>query len=211
MSERARVFGVGLSRTGTSTLASALSLLGWRPIHFPQDDRTFHQLLTADFRLDILSTYDAVLDTPAAAFFPQLDAAFPGSRFILTTRERATWHESCRRFWAATSAAQERQYETFINTAVYGVPTYDHQRFDYVYDRHVREVMHHFVDRSDDLLVIDICGGEGWERLCPFLGVATRRDAFPHEYAAGAVGDERLLWSKTYKSRAGRSDPGPDG
>jgi hypothetical protein len=35
---------------------------------------------------------------------------------------------------------------------------------------------------SEKLLVMDICAGEGWEKLCPFLGVPTPDSAFPRSH-----------------------------
>jgi hypothetical protein len=35
-------------------------------------------------------------------------------------------------------------------------------------ERHDREVMEYFKNREEDLLVLDIAAGEGWEKLCPF-------------------------------------------
>jgi hypothetical protein len=37
-------------------------------------------------------------------------------------------------------------------------------------ERHHDAVLSHFAGRPDDLLVIDLCAGQGWERLAPFLG-----------------------------------------
>ena len=44
---------------------------------------------------------------------------------------------------------------------------------------HERRVRAYFADRPDDLLVIDISAGEGWEALCPFLGVPVPDKPFP--------------------------------
>ena len=46
---------------------------------------------------------------------------------------------------------------------------------------HRGEVLAHFEGESDRLLIMDICRGDGWEVLCPFLGVPTRDGLFPHE------------------------------
>jgi hypothetical protein len=43
-------------------------------------------------------------------------------------------------------------------------------------------VKEYFRDRPDDLLVMNICAGEGWEKLCPFLGLAIPKVKFPHEF-----------------------------
>ena len=51
-----------------------------------------------------------------------------------------------------------------------------------------REVNLYFNDRSDDLLVLDVCGGEGWEPLCSFLGLDPPRGPFPHLNAARRAG-----------------------
>jgi hypothetical protein len=37
----------------------------------------------------------------------------------------------------------------------------------------------YFRERPDDLLVLNICAGEGWERLCPFLGQDVPGIPFP--------------------------------
>jgi 3'(2'), 5'-bisphosphate nucleotidase len=39
--------------------------------------------------------------------------------------------------------------------------------------------MDYFKDRPQDLLVIDVTAGEGWEKLCPFLGKPTPDIPFP--------------------------------
>ena len=43
-----------------------------------------------------------------------------------------------------------------------------------------RRVRAYFAGRPDDLLVLDVVGGEGWEKLCPFLGLEPPAEAFPH-------------------------------
>src|SRR3954451_20670364 len=101
-----RIFGLGLSRTGTTSLTDALELLGYRTIHFPADGRTRNEMLAffattgGPLRLSLLESADALTDTPVCATFEALDATYPGSRFILTTREKDSWLESCRAFWA---------------------------------------------------------------------------------------------------------------
>jgi Sulfotransferase domain len=191
-----KVFGIGLSRTGTRSLARALNLLGIRTIHFPDDDVTFAQLVRGDYELAILDDYDGMTDTPAAAFFPQLDTAFPGSLFVLTTRPRGAWLDSCERLWAYTAEAQEEPCTRFVNAALYGTWYFQRERFAYVFDRHVAHAHGYFAGRPRDLLVMDFAGGDGWGELCPFLGVSAPAGdvPFPHENSwekhgpAGAFG-----------------------
>jgi hypothetical protein len=192
----ARIFGIGLSRTATTSLTSAISRLGFRAVHFPADDRSRAQVMSflanraATLRLTILDQVDAITDTPVAATFPALDAAYPGSKFILTVRERGPWLESCRAYWTdrVERFARDRpddpwtHYIEALSGDLYGGTRFDRGRFVAAYEAHSERVRAHFQDRPDDLLVIDICAGEGWEPLCGFLNQSPPAEAFPWDY-----------------------------
>jgi hypothetical protein len=72
-----------------------------------------------------------------------------------------------------------KEFTEFINAVVFGTLHYNEGRFLYAYDTHLREVCDYFEDRAGDLLIMDICGGDGWEKLCPFLGVPVPSVPFP--------------------------------
>jgi len=179
-----RIIGVGLNKTGTTTLGQALNMLGFRTIDYPTDPRTLEQLEHGDYRLDILNEYVGVTDTPVGLFYPQLDKCYPGSRFILTVREKAAWLRSVRDHWPFVmdwSQYEEnfRRFTYYAFTAVYGAHHFNEDRYSYVYDTHLAGVLAYFQERPEDLLVMDICAGEGWEKLCPFLGVPIPEQPFP--------------------------------
>jgi hypothetical protein len=44
---------------------------------------------------------------------------------------------------------------------------------------HYKNVLEYFKNRPDDLLIIDICAGQGWEKLCPFLDKPLPQYPFP--------------------------------
>jgi hypothetical protein len=69
----------------------------------------------------------------------------------------------------------------FLRAAVYGCYDYAPERFSRVYDEHVARVRRYFADRPGDLLELDICAGEKWERLAPFLGLPIPDGPFPHK------------------------------
>jgi len=184
---RNKVFGIGLSRTGTKSLATALNQLGIKTRWFPHDRQTHRQLLAGDFQLKVLESYDAMTDTPAAAFFPQFDMLYPNSKFILTSREKTSWLRSCRRHWGRTKqrratvfSPQWRKFATYINCVVYGCARFEENRFGYAYDTHRVNVQRYFQDRAGQLLVLDFERGDGWDRLCPFLGVDIPESPFPY-------------------------------
>jgi hypothetical protein len=186
-----KVFGLGLSKTGTSTLTEALNILGVRTIHYPHDARTFAELKHGDYRLSVLQDYQGVTDTPVAPYYAQFDRAWPESKFIMTVRDKKTWLRSAATHWLILKVtgrnAGDQAFQTFtdfVSAAVYGCIYFNAERFSYAYDMHLRNVQEYFADRPNDLLVLDICGGTaGWPQLCGFLDVPVPQNVpFPHAY-----------------------------
>lgn len=168
-----KVFGIGLSRTGTTSLTRALSMLGFRCRHYPNPAK----ILAGD--LTVADRFDALTDIPAAAVFRDLDARYPGARFVLTVREPESWTRSMRDHFAAMGPAMETGPEGEMRRRVYGDVRFDEERFLRAFEAHNAAVRAHFADRPGDLLIMNIPGGEGWGVLCPFLGVAAPMEPFP--------------------------------
>jgi hypothetical protein len=162
------VFGVGLSKTGTHTLNACLELLGWRSIHYPDPKA----MLDGRFA-EALAGYNAATDISVSAFFRELDECYPGSLFVLTTRAVPAWIRSLE------DHMRRREHElgrpdcpkAALRELVYGSAAFDRAGYIMALGRHVQQVRSHFRDRPGVLLEIDLCSGQGWERLCPFLGV----------------------------------------
>ena len=191
---QSKIFGIGLSRTGTKSLAVALNELGIPTVWYPQDAQTFAELAIGKYRLSILHRYDGMTDTPASPYYPQWDVEYPGSKFILTTRAMDAWLLSCAKHWGQSPVSAPpsvnsplwQQYAHFINASVYGSVAFHAKRFQYVYECHVRNVRHYFRNRPGDLLEIDVTAGAGWRPLCDFLGLAQPDSPFPHENNFGS-------------------------
>jgi hypothetical protein len=64
---------------------------------------------------------------------------------------------------------------------VYASYDYLPDRFRRAYRRHVEDVKAYFADRPEDLLVLAVAQGEGFEKLAPFLGVPAPSQPFPHK------------------------------
>jgi hypothetical protein len=165
--QRSKVFAIGLSRTGTTSLNEAVEILGFSAIHYPPS-------------LQEIELYDAATDLPVADAFERLDARFPGSKFIYTVRERAGWLESCRRHWLRRQEKTD-ELNRELRRRLYGTTDFDPDQFTQAYDRHEKRVLSYFAQRPHDLLVLDICAGHAdWETLCSFLGVPVPDVPFPH-------------------------------
>jgi len=181
-----KVFGIGLSRTGTKSLTLALNILGTSVIHYPDNAATCHDLMTGNYDFSVLQDFQGITDITVAPYYAQLDKLFPGSKFILTTRDRTDWLNSMEAHWQNKPIledgkidATKMQIRRFLRAAVYGTYTFDRERLSYVHDLHHRNVLEYFRDRPQDLLVINICRGEGWDKLAPFLKQPLPTRMFP--------------------------------
>lgn len=197
-----KVLGAGLSKTGTTSLHEALSFLGLKSIHY--DMTRLNDVLDGTARNPDFRRYDdvdAVSDIPSAFFYRELLAAYPAAKAVLTVRDVDEWWPSVehhynqrlpiyeisrrRRLWAllrgrrADLEAEVRfvRLRASMRNCVFGseraVEFLYKKRFVEHNERVQREVP------RERLLVMNIARGDGWEKLCPFLGTAVPSVPFP--------------------------------
>ena len=177
-----RVFGIGLSRTGTTSLDAALWHLGLTSRHNPDPAR----MLAGDF--SPIDDADAATDIAAAAVFRELDAAFPGSVFVLTVRDAESWLASVTRHIGSLPDVLDGGPSGDLRRAVYGDARPSAEQLLAAYRSHLLRVMEQFEGRPADLLIMDITAGQGWDTLCPFLGIGRPEVAFPNANGAADKG-----------------------
>jgi len=165
---RPRCWGIGLGRTGTTTLCTALRVLGYaNVIHNP----TFEQIRTAD----------GGSDNGVTIYYKYIDYKFPGSKFVLTVRDLDLWLPSIK-YITDKFPVQSREEDDPIKRRMllYGSVAFDRDLYIRAYFRHLDDVRLYFRNRPHDLLEMDITRGDGWEKLCPFLGLPIPKEQFPH-------------------------------
>ncbi len=165
----AKVFGIGLSKTGTTSLANALQILGYKT----RDNMGVVEYASGNLSsvdLDAVEAFDALTDTPIPSFYRELDRRFPGSKFILTLRDAEGWLKSCQKQFTQRFAELQTDAHKRLFMDLYGTDVFDEAKFASGYRRFVDGVQAYFRHRPGDLLTINIAAGEGWEKLCPFLG-----------------------------------------
>lgn len=174
--ETGKIFCIGLNKTGTISLHQALTTLGFSSLHWGgQASRHAVERAIRERKplLEYLGDYDAYSDIQRLSVnFELLDRQYPGSKFILTTRDVEEWLDSRRRHVLRNRERKARgEYDgTFLELEP------DRWRAQFV-DHHER-VKEYFRDR-DDLLVMRVTEGDGYEVLCPFLGVPVSTEPFP--------------------------------
>lgn len=198
-----RVFGIGLNKTGTTSLTRALEILGYSALHNDADVEEAMQHAHREHAplLTYASDADAYLDIRAVErWFDLLDQQYPGSHFVLTTRDLDSWLRS-------------REQHVLKNRARAESGEYDGQWLSVDLDDWRREWHEHhdrvrsYFDGRANLLELDITAGDGWELLAPFLGVAVPDQPFPWlQRATARTPLERL--TRRVRGLLGRHDTG---
>lgn len=180
MNEQTRIFGIGLSRTGTVSLTRALGLLGVDARHYPNDTVTQDELRHGRYSLSILAEAQALFDIPVAPYYAQFDALYPDAKFILTTRQEESWLVSMENHFRLYVDQNHDDFDDFVHACVYGAVQFSAERFRYVKRLHEQNVRDYFSDRPDKLLVFDLFAGDSWPEVCSFLELPVPAEPFPH-------------------------------
>ena len=165
---KSKIFGIGLSKTGTTSLSNALQILGYKT----KDNMGVVKYAAGDLSsvdLGLVDANEALTDTPIPSFYQELDVRYPGSKFILTVRDSEGWLKSCKKQFTPRFAGIQTDAHKRLFIDLYGTDAFNDRGFALGYERFVDGVREYFKDRQGDLLIIDIAAGEGWEKLCPFL------------------------------------------
>jgi len=190
-----RVFCVGFPGTGLGTLGACLKTLGHR--HRMGGLKELRAALRGDWPsvFSVTERLDSFADWPWPLLFLELDARYPGSRFILTTRkDSGTWIESLLMHADLTGATAQRKL-------VYGFePRGNEAEATALYEAHNRAVRTHFAQRPDDLLELCWDCGDGWRELCAFLGRPLPDALLPHLNSSV----EKQAWRRTLEAATDR-------
>jgi hypothetical protein len=195
---RPKVFCIGFQKTGTTSLFASLNMLGYRTAAVVGRDWTAERLAAegAALCIETAKNVDAAQDMPWPLFFRELDAAYPGSKFILTVRDAESWFASIEKHFGANPG--EMQAFTYGRDAA--APAGNRARYLEVYARHEREVRSYFAERPNDLLIMDLGSGDGWPELCAFLGAGVPAEPFPVKNRS----DDRRTLSFRIRRKVGR-------
>lgn len=182
-----RIFGVGLHKTGTTSLHHALGVLGFQSAHWPSAHwaKTVWREIAANGRSPRLERTYAASDLPIALLYRELDRAYPGSKFILTTRNEEAWLNSVRNHWSHDKNPFRHQWnhDPFthrVHQLVYGRRDFDAPTMLARFRRHNAEVQEHFGDR---LLTLDLDAGPAWGPLCEFLDCPIPTEPYPRKFS----------------------------
>ena len=196
------VIGVGMPRTGTLSLKTALEQLGFGPCHHMTEVFAHPEQWPLWDRVgdgenieweEVFGPYRSSTDAPGVYFWRQLAERYPAAKVILTERDPERWFESM-----AATIFSPRHREVLGNSPVGAIIAKLARRSWSGRDDAMRsgppsrEVMiklfqdHNAAVRAEippeRLLVYSV--SEGWDRLCAFLAVPVPDMPFPRVNSA---------------------------
>lgn len=184
-----KVFCVGLNKTGTSSLHEAFRILDLKSAHFKDDegnnikDMILKNYLEGNNIIKGLEKYEAFSDWDKAQhtvdIVKEFDKQYPGSKFILNTRDMNSWLDSREKH---IKGNQERKMKN-PNEDITWLEI-DRRGWEIQFEKHYAEVLEYFEDREEDLLVFDVIKGDDWKKLCPFLNLPIPTVSFPKKNVA---------------------------
>ena len=186
-----KVFCIGLHRTGTRSLHSYLSELGFRSVHWPHrlGGVCFEALCiphlqdrgrVVDTLAPVIEHFDAFSDVPFPALYRELDARYAGSRFILVRRDLERWWDSLVRHWRLDRYClrplhpyEYLQYSNYTTTELRYATIADKELFLRLHAQHLEAVTDYFSGGDDRLVSVDLEDPGIAAKLSAFLGVSS--------------------------------------
>jgi len=186
-----KVVGSGLGRTGTKSMQTALNMLGVGPCHhmvevFRHPETMQLWIDAAEGRPDwdaIFEDYQSMVDYPGAAHWKAIADYYPGAKVLHTLRDPDKWFDSTQAtIFAPRTGAQSMEegpqgkfFASFMGP--FRERLADRAYMTDYFRRHTEEVKRTIA--PERLLIYEV--GEGWDRLCAFLGVPVPDAPYPTE------------------------------
>lgn len=199
-----KIFGIGLNKTGTTSLTRAMIDLGFLVGREISEIEILRDWSRRDFKSlkHYCETAQFFQDVPFSLphTFIVLDQLFPGSKFILTHRgSPEEWHASLVNFetklWGKNGRPPSKEdlqkeakyfagYRWEVNRLIYETPEndlYNKEMLMKHYKDYNDSVNNYFRFRPKDLLTINVSEPDSYHRLCAFLNVKPKYATFPWE------------------------------
>ena len=161
-----KIFVLGLSKTGTTSVGNALALLGYKRIGW-KDIRSRHLVHTfihgdLDALIDQTHYFDAFEDLPWPYVYKEMAQMYPDAKFVLTLRkDEQTWLKSLRRHMGRGNWEPGAYF--------YGASDVNGNEEVVLesYQKHTANARNYFEDRPDRYVELIIDDGDvNWKTLC---------------------------------------------
>lgn len=171
-----KVFGIGLSKTGTKSLHYALLSMGLSSVHYPGKlSVPWIKGITQKEHMDGRTCF---IDIPTPVFFKHLNEICHNAKFILTTRDINSWIDSCEKHFKDDKKNFNNLIKK-IRRVTFGIDYFDKEIFYDFYKKHLDDVFTYFYN-SNKLLTLDIDDYNKLEKLECFLNKKSVLNQYPY-------------------------------
>ncbi len=195
-----KVFGIGFLKTGTTSLETALKVLGYNTWwgHWENPNCGFAMALFVNRDYDelfkLLNYYDAFADNPWGGndLYREIYKRLPDSKFILTLRDPERWYDSFENNLTKFDSNLDTALDSFHAKGrcgavyfvkhIFGIESLANNKQKIIdhYNAHNQSVINFFAERNADFITFNMPAGDGWEKLCRFLKRPIPEAPFPH-------------------------------
>lgn len=184
-----RILGAGVGRTGTLSLKLALERLLGKPCYHmfevfshPDHVPVWHQAARGE-ACDwdrLFDGYAAAVDWPAASYWPELSAAYPDAKVVLSRRDPESWWRSASATIFPAAQRQSGPWREMIDAMFstrFTLQIDDKTACLKAYEQHVDAVRRGLPASR----LIEWEPADGWAPLCAALDVPIPDEPFPRE------------------------------
>ncbi len=184
-SNSGKIFCIGLNKTGTRSINTALNMMKLRAAHHHVPSGRIGEIFKYNLEnnekilsgLENYVAYSDWIDMEGTNndFFKIMDQQYPGSKFIYTDRNLESWIES--RIKHIKKIDRLESYQKMYPDSIWYNMNTDAWREEY--RNHKQDVLDYFKDREKDLLIFNVFEGDDWKELCSFLQAPIPSRQFP--------------------------------
>lgn len=184
-----KVFCIGFSKTGTTSIEHALNDLGYKVLkgHWANNTSNYGAALYVNNDIDELlkltTNYDAFADAPwgGSRLYRKLHEVYPDAKFIFTRRDPERWYRSFETMMTEFTDNTDDAFDSMFRNHMYGTVYYFSHLFGIktltgnkkkIIDtyKEINDEIEVYFKGNPNFLRMDVVNGDGWELLCPFLG-----------------------------------------
>ncbi|KAI0872120.1 P-loop containing nucleoside triphosphate hydrolase protein [Hypoxylon argillaceum] len=215
-----QVLVLGMPRTGSISIRTALGQLGYKSFHggilheTPELYPAWEEALRAKYFNEgqkfgrrefdkLLGNFDATCNLPGAMLAEELVKAYPNAKVVLTTRDVDKWQASMKTTVDATFGWKAFEWLAPFDP-VWG-PWWRYHKLEHAVRPLIspngerQGYLDHYANMRSIVepeRLLEYRVGEGWDRLCAFLGKEIPNHPFPHVNDKGQfiVGRKQRLW-----------------
>ncbi len=182
-----KYIGIGINKTGTTSLGRCFDALELTPVAEPRSQYINYIELSREIfehgnfepALQVAKYFRAFQDRPWNVWnmYQHLDRKFEGSYFILTERDPDSWWNSVEHWLTVVHKGDRPKQLRYLHHL--RVERMDKPTFVDAYTRYNDEVKEYFRG-NNNLLVMNLEAGAGWNEICAFLELPVPQVEFPH-------------------------------